>query len=115
MFTVWGVAILLANVHTRHMTKMRATFTIDPEVYGNARELVSHLPKLSVSALVELLLGQFVDRMGPILEAAQSGDPASQIEAFQRFHSDTHADLAIEFTDMIRMIKAKGGETTAAE
>ncbi len=94
---------------------MRATFTIDPDIYKETRKLVSHVPKLSVSALVELLLSQFVDRMGPILEAAQSGDPASQIEAFRRFHGDMQADLAIEFTDMIRMIKAKGEKQAAAE
>ncbi len=97
------------------MAKQRITLTIDPEVYGNARELVSHVQKLSVSALVELLLGQFVDRMGPILKAAQSGDPASQIEAFQRFHGDTHADLAIEFTDMIRIIQEKEARSSVTK
>jgi hypothetical protein len=97
------------------MPKRRVTFTIDPDIYEAAQTLVSHVPNLSVSSLVELLLRQFVDKMNPVLQAALSGDTLAQIEAFTRFHGQSQADLAIEFTDMIRMIKAKGGETTAAE
>jgi hypothetical protein len=89
------------------MAKMRATFTIDPDIYKETQKLVSHVPNLSVSSLVELLLRQFVGRMNPVLQAALSGDAPAQIEAFKRFHGESQTDLALEFADVIRMIQEK--------
>jgi hypothetical protein len=48
------------------MPKRRVTFTIDPDIYEAAQTFVSHVPNLSVSSLVELLLRQFVDKMNPV-------------------------------------------------
>jgi hypothetical protein len=51
--------------------------------------------------------------MAPVLNAALSGDAAAQIEAFRRFHGESHADLALEFADVIRMIQEKEAKSLA--
>jgi hypothetical protein len=93
------------------MPKRRVTLTIDPDIYKNAQNLVGHIPGLSVSSLFELLLGQFVEKMAPVLNAALSGDAAAQIEAFKRFHVESQTDLALEFVDLIRIIEEKEAKT----
>jgi antitoxin component of RelBE/YafQ-DinJ toxin-antitoxin module len=97
------------------MPKRRVTLTIDPDIYENAQNLVGHIPGLSVSSLFELLLGQFIQKMAPVLNAALSGDAAAQIEAFKRFHGESHTDLALEFADVIRMIQEKEAKSLATK
>ncbi len=95
------------------MPKRRVIFTIDPDVYENAQNFVGYISGLSVSSLFELLLGQFIQKMAPVLNAALSGDVVAQIEAFRRFYGESHADLALEFADVIRMIQEKEAKLLA--
>lgn len=79
------VDVLQSGMAEQHRKKPKVTLTLDPEVRAAADQLLTELPgKMSLSALVDELLRDFVTTVGPMVKQVIEASPLDRVNTLHQ-------------------------------
>ncbi len=98
--------------------KKRVNLYLDPVVYAQAQALIRRIPGSNVSGLVDDLLREMVERLTPVVEAAEKGDGQAALMMVHGhaldFLSEVNHDMAELTANMRTLSRPKGDPSTVA-
>lgn len=79
------MSVLQSGMAEQYRKKPKVTLTLDPEVRAAADQLLSELPgKMSLSALVDELLREFVTTVGPMVKQVIEASPLDRVNTLHQ-------------------------------
>ncbi len=96
-------------INTCMATKRGVNLRLTDDHYEAARELLSKLPgKPSVSSVVDVMLRDFVVRMGPLLQMVATSSPLDRVQAVKHVQAEVMSMVSLEFADTVRTLQQEG-------
>lgn len=84
--------------------KIRVTLYLKADNHRRVKELVEAVPGLTISGLVDEVLGQLVPAVDSLVALAKEGDQTAQAELMRRLLADQVFTLASDGTEIVRQL-----------
>jgi len=87
----------------QYRVKPKVTLTLDPDVRAAADQLLRELPgKMSLSALVDMLLADFVGNVGPMVKRLAEADPLERVTLMHQLVGQQMFEFGAELQESLK-------------